>query len=278
MIWLSCLKWRLFINAAGHDVSIIYLMRLYVIGYFFNIFTPSNVGGDVCRSLHLGKELNDQRTAFTSTFLERFTGLFAMAILGLAFVVLGEKATTGIELSIMLIAGFTSIIALLCFSELASALAFRSLYLILEGGAERTIFRRLRNWTAKLEQAMSYAREKKSLFGKAMILSFLFHLSAVANTYLAARAIGWQNPDFAALFVVVPLVLIVSMLPLTPSGIGIQEGAFLFFLQRIGATRAEALSVGFILRAKVLLIAFLGWGLWLFYSRSKHHGESSVEV
>ena len=36
MIWVSCVKWQLFIRAYGHEISIWRLMRLYIIGYFFN--------------------------------------------------------------------------------------------------------------------------------------------------------------------------------------------------------------------------------------------------
>ena len=71
------------------------------------------------------------------------------------------------------------------------------------------------------------------------------------------------------LFIVVPLVLLVSMVPLTPAGIGIQEGAFLFFLQRIGATEAQGLGVGVVLRAKVMVIAMLGGLLWLYVRKSE---------
>ena len=58
------------------------------------------------------------------------------------------------------------------------------------------------------------------------------------------------------------MVLIVSMVPLTPSGIGVQEGAFYYFLRKLGAAPGEALGVGIILRAKTLLIAVVGWMLW----------------
>jgi len=53
------------------------------------------------------------------------------------------------------------------------------------------------------------------------------------------------------------------MAPLTPSGLGLQEGAFLFLLQRIGASHAQGLGVGLVLRAKVMLVAVIGGVLWL---------------
>jgi uncharacterized membrane protein YbhN (UPF0104 family) len=92
----------------------------------------------------------------------------------------------------------------------------------------------------------------------------------VANTKLAADAVGWDAASISGLFVVVPLVLLVSIIPLTPNGIGLQEGAFLFFLERIGAARSEALAVGLIIRAKVTIIGLIGGILWL--SAKRAHG------
>lgn len=102
-----------------------------------------------------------------------------------------------------------------------------------------------------------------------MLWSFAYHGFAVLNTYAAARAIGWNAPSMGELFVVVPLVLILSTIPLTPSGWGIQEGAFFYFLQRIGGTEAQSLGVGLVLRAKTLIIAALGGILWALMRPSK---------
>ena len=110
---------------------------------------------------------------------------------------------------------------------------------------------------------MRAARGNKRLLFRALLLSLFFHCLTVVNTYLAARAVGWENPDIGGLFMVVPLVLLVSMAPITPSGLGIQEGAFLFLLRRIGATEAEGLGVGLILRAKVFLLALVGALIWV---------------
>ena len=47
LIWASSVKWKIFVEETGHKAPLIHLMRLYTIGYFFNTFIPSFVGGDV---------------------------------------------------------------------------------------------------------------------------------------------------------------------------------------------------------------------------------------
>ncbi len=102
------------------------------------------------------------------------------------------------------------------------------------------------------------------------------HVLTVINTYTAALAIGWTDANFTGMFVVVPLVLLVSMVPLTPNGLGIQEGAFLFLLKRIGATEAQGLGVGILLRAKVMVLAVVGGILWWYVRRHAKASETEI--
>lgn len=277
LIWLSCVKWRLFIRAYGHDAPILELMRIYTITYFYNVFAPSFLLGDLARSYHLGKRLENQKDAFVTTFLERVTGLLAMVLLGSAFVAIGAKGTAGVEASILVVAFFVVLGAFVCFSERAFTWFAATAMFVLRILRIPKLTARCEKLLAEISRAVDAARHNEALFFKAMFWSICFHFGTVVNTYAAARAIGWENPDFGGLCIVVPLVLLVSIAPLTPSGIGIQEGAFMFFLERIGATRPEALGVGLVLRAKNLITAFVGWLLWLTLKNQKEHKPVVVE-
>lgn len=261
MVWTSCWKWRLFIPRLGHQVSMGHLMRLYMVGYFVNSFAPSYVGGDMARSVYLGRHLSSQGDAFIATFLERFTGLLAMSLLGVTFLVLGAPATAGVSAAILTVATGTFFLATVCFSETVAQICFRL-------GKRLTAFvapriTRPLEVLERIDEGLKQARQDQLLLGKALLLSLCFHCLTVLNTYFAARAIGWADPSIGGLFVIVPLVLLLSMVPLTPSGIGVQEGAFLWFLQHIGGTQAQGLGVGLILRAKIVLLGIIGGLLWL---------------
>ena len=270
LIWASSMKWQIFVRAMGHDASILTLMKLYTLGYFFNVFTPASIGGDVIRSYHLGAKLESQRDAAVATFLERFTGLLAMALLGVLFVTLGSDVTAGLEVAIFLVGAATTAVAVVCFSTPINRMTFALLRKLLLRvlGSEQRAFRFLRV-LEKLAIGMAAARADKLLLAKGLLWSVVFHALTVLNTYVAALAVGWESPSVTGLFVVVPLVLLVSMVPITPNGVGIQEGAFVFLLERIGGTRAQGLGVGIVLRAKVMLIALLGWLIWISMGKGK---------
>ena len=255
LLYISAMKWGFFLERFGAPVSVAKLFNLYLIGYFVNLLMPSYVGGDVARSYYLGKEVG-QHQAFAATILERYTGLVAMVSMAFVFVWLTEDVTAPIKWSVVLV-------TLLLVISTVVVLSRTSLRLLstIPGG------KKLTPHFEKIREALLLARSDRKLLLKTLLFSYLFHFMTVVNTFVCALAVGWEAPIFR-LFVVVPLILMVSALPLAPNSLGIQEGAFFYFLKLVGATSAEALGVALILRAKSYLLAVWGWGVWLRLERT----------
>ncbi|HQM52366.1 MAG TPA: lysylphosphatidylglycerol synthase domain-containing protein, partial [bacterium] len=53
---ISCLRWKVVLEARGIRVSVHLLIFYYTIGYFFSSFLPSMFGGDVARSYIFGRQ------------------------------------------------------------------------------------------------------------------------------------------------------------------------------------------------------------------------------
>jgi uncharacterized protein (TIRG00374 family) len=264
LIYVSCWKWRMFLRASGIDPKLSELFRLYVIGYFVNLFTPSTLGGDALRSYELGKKHGSHSGAFSATYFERFTGLLAMAAVSLCF--LPSSNAQGFALPIIIFACGMVVLALASFSEAGFRVfdfATRGVLRIFQG---TSLARFGETFLSRVEQGLSYARGNRHLFLQSFVASIVFHCFAVLNCKIAANAVGWADASIPELFVAVPLVLIISAIPLTPSGIGLQEGAFVFFLERIGASASEAAGVALLLRAKTLLLGVVG-GVFLAFQR-----------
>lgn len=265
LILVSCIKWQLFIEASGHKVYLTTLIWYYIQSYFFSLFLPSILGGDVARSYQLGKSLGKYKSAFAATFIERFTGLLAMAMLAIFFVILGADVTSSMRFSIIIFAGLIALSSIIIFSRKFSRLFCNLLVGSLKFVGFTGLGAKISVLLDNINVAMEFACNNYSLLAKAILLAFCFHFFAAVNTYIAALAVGWDDANLASLCVMVPLVLLVSAIPLTPSSIGIQEGAYFYFLTNLGSTDSQALAIGFILRAKNLLLAILG-GLILFTS------------
>ncbi len=251
LIYVSALKWKLFIEFLKAPVSLVRLFGLYLVGYFVNLLMPSYVGGDIVRSWYIGKKVG-QHEALAATILERYTGLLAMVLLALCFMWFVDNVTVEIRIAIALVGVGLGIITVL-------ALADRPAHLL-----ERfAILRPVLVGMHKVQSGFRLARGNVRLLGTTLILSFLYHSLTVVNTVVAAQAVGWEHPPVWDLFVVLPIILLVGSIPATPNGLGIQEGAFYFFLHGIGATPAQALGVAVVLRAKSYVLAVLGGLVWL---------------
>lgn len=250
LIYISAVKWQLFLKTFGEKISIIKLFCLYLIGYFVNLLLPSYIGGDAVRSWYVGKKVG-QHEALAATILERYTGIFAMFTLAVISVWFVSLVTVEIKVTVVCMALGLVFATFLAMSE--------SVYGFIDK------FRFARKFTGhlrKVRDALNLARKSKVLVLKALILSFLFHSFTVLNTLAAAYAVGWESPPIIELFAILPIILLIGSLPLTPGGLGLQEGAFVYFLKGVGATSTEALALALILRAKSYVLAVFGGILW----------------
>jgi uncharacterized protein (TIRG00374 family) len=251
LISVSVIKWAAFLSHLGIRPGFNRLFALYLVGYFVNVFTPSFLGGDLVRSLALGGNIN-RAHAISATVLERYTGIVAMLVMALVacffsqvvsreifFVVL--VAVTGCITATILIAGgyLMRITEILPLPERVTKL-IRSVH-----------------------EGLIWGGGDLSLIIKALGWSFLFHLLTVINTAAVGIAVGWVEIPWVGLAVVVPLILIIGAVPISPQGLGIQEGAFVFFLHSVGATTGQALAIALVLRIKSYILALCGGAIWL---------------
>ena len=255
LIYVSALKWGLFIERLGERVGVAYLFGLYLIGYFVNLVMPSYLGGDAVRSFYVGRKIG-QHEALAATVLERYTGLVAMLALGLIGVFQVESVPILSRVLVLVFAfglGVVSLLALLPHT--------------VEWIERRALLRRFAKHFYKVQSALRLAKDDSGLLLRALGLSLLYHVLTVVNTIVTAHAVGWTDAPIGELFVLLPLILVLSAIPIAPQGLGLQEGAFVFFLSQAGATHAQALGVAVVLRAKSIVLAACGGCVWPFMRR-----------
>lgn len=251
LVLVSVLKWRLFLARLGIAASVSHLFRLYLVGYFVNLLMPSSIGGDVVRSLYVGKEI-DKIKSVSATLLERYTGFIAMVVMSLIAVWWAPQVTTQIRFLTLFIGGGAVALTLAMVTGRFSRL---SELVRLPVGVHAKILR--------LQEGVRWGLSDKTLLVRAGALSVVFHLLTIVNTAVVGHAVGWQEIPWADLLVVVPLILLVGAVPVSPQGLGIQEGAFVFFLSSVGATSAQAMAIALVLRAKSYILASCGGVLWV---------------
>lgn len=246
LLMLSVFKWQVILREFGVVASLGDLTKHYLVGYFINSFLPSSIGGDVVRSYKLGKEAG-HLSVFSATILERYSGLVTMLLMALVAVALFNFGSNKVPL--------------LVFFASAGVIVGSIIGLSRSGVRTLKILRipeRIITKAVSLREALLTGSKRPAFLITIVVLSILFHLGAVLNTHAAGVAVGWDAPPLLSLLAVVPVVLIVTGIPLTPGNLGLTEGAFYYFLTMVGASPSQAVATALVLRAKSVLLAVIG--------------------
>ncbi|WP_434685648.1 lysylphosphatidylglycerol synthase transmembrane domain-containing protein [Pseudanabaena minima] len=247
--WLSCLRWQVVLKSAGYLIPIRYLLSSYFAGMFVSIFLPSSVGGDVYRVYRITKVIDAPETAFASVFLERFTGLAAVFALALV----------GIPPAIKIIGSWDIILLFL----ICAGIIWGGFLLI----ASPWLLNLSRPWLKKIRLGglcdrldkvqfivIQYLKHRQSL-GLAIAISFVIQLSIIFYQYLLAQQLKIPI-SYLELLVFTPISIVVTLMPISLGGLGIQEGLWAYLFTRIGLTAEQAVLLS-------LTFTILGWILAL---------------
>ncbi len=238
---LSAYKWRLLAVPLGFDQPLRAFTLYYLAGMYLNLFAPSTVVGDLGRGVLLAGNGGGIGPALQSVLADRVSGL----------VMLLWVSATGFMLF-----GPTVLPAALCYGTIAAAFLSVAGWWVLP----RVIGRLFSPWHKLrwlVEQSLLPYQTEVGLLGRACGLAFVCHLCQLGLQVLLAHALGLAVPVWY-LLLFIPLVHILSALPLSLGGVGVREGGYVVFLALIGIGRDEALAFGLLWSALVLGSGLVG--------------------
>ena len=232
------------------------LFPLYMIGAFFNIFLPGLVGGDVVKVYYLYRETRKGAQALASVFMDRYLGYTGLMMLGTLAYPFGFRAFSGTWITPVL----PGIVAAFIITSLV-------IFLARPGGRFKSV--------SKLHDHLhSYLRNRRAIT-RALGISLAIHILSSTSVWCIASGLGVDIP-LPTLFVFVPVIATLAALPISISGLGIREAAFvlLFATQGISTELATAISFGWF-----LAIAAGGLPGLVFYLREKGAtpGKTSIK-
>jgi hypothetical protein len=215
------------------------IVRIFFVSTFLGTFLPS-VGGDAVRAYGIAKLNMRGGDAVASVFMDRMLGIASLFLMALAGLTLARDLASNwvIVASLGLAAMACLVTLLLVFSQRADVLT--SMILMRLPGAVQQRGLRL------LESIQRYATHHAQL-AKVLVCSVAVQVIRILQAYYLGRGLGIEAP-LSTYFAFLPLILLVMLLPVTVSGLGTGQAAFLWFFARAGvpAAAAVALSVLFI--------------------------------
>lgn len=247
--WLSCIRWQIILRSTLHPLPMKLLVSSYFAGMFLNTFLPGSVGGDVYRVYQVAQASRDSEVAFVSVFLERITGMFALSAIALL----------GLPPAFKLIGRWDIILLLLgCTTVLVGAVLLMSsprLLILVEPWLERLRMGKLAARFARIQILLrKFAQDHKAL-AITLSLSVVLQLIIIYYYYLIAQQLEIAI-SYLELLVFIPIVTVISLLPISLGGLGLKEGVISYLFSRVGLTVEQALLLS-------LIITALGWLLSL---------------
>lgn len=248
-------------QAEGIRVPYRNLIAFYSEGMFFNLFLPTLIGGDVVRGHRVYRYAGGKGGSLASILVERLTGFAALLGIALLALFLGspslrEPAITRLILGTAFAVSF-GILAVL----------HPRLKPLLEGLPWGSVGQKA---VGVYEALQRYRRHRKSL-GQALALSLVFQAMVIYSYFLGASALGLAVP-LASFFLLVPVIIVIAMVPVSLGGLGVREGAAVYFFGKMGVEPTSALAMSLTWFLLVILASLPGGAL---FALQAHQGKAA---
>ncbi|MEW5746886.1 MAG: lysylphosphatidylglycerol synthase transmembrane domain-containing protein [Nitrospirota bacterium] len=255
--YLSTLRWKLLVPCT---VGTRRLFSMYMIGSFFNTYLPGGIGGDAVKAYYLSREMigrqksgSDRQCpaieapltiAVASVFMDRYIGFGALLLIGMTVFPFGISLLESASSSVPVLWAIPSL-------------------LILFIAATIVIFKF--SWGRQvqfLQRAYQYFHThtiRRDTLVTALLYSVALQLLGIIAVYVLAKGLS-LNISFLSLLVFLPIIIVFSMIPVSISGIGLREGAFVFLLGGIGVPPERSFTLSLVWFSSVFVAGL--WGLF----------------
>lgn len=226
------------------------IIRLTFVGQFFNQTLPSAIGGDAVRAWMAAREGLPTGKAVSGVVADRVVGLVVLLLISAATLplfaarVADPLARAGVFATIL---GALFALALFCIFAKPAAVRLR----------EIRFARPFANLALDLRHALIGSRQSPVI----VALAILVHLLVIASAYFLAIGLG-LNVTYIDCMVMFPLVVLLTMLPISIAGWGVREAAMVAAFAYVGVDAAGALALSVAFGLVQVAIGLPGGLLW----------------
>ncbi|MCB9890071.1 MAG: flippase-like domain-containing protein [Planctomycetes bacterium] len=258
----SSIRWWWLLRVNGLVVTLAQTFRLTWIGIFFNNVIPGATGGDVVKAVYVARLTGRKLRPVLSVLVDRVLGLVALALLAaiMTLFLLDEPIFRWVAAVLWGgLAGLAVILTVFSSKRIRRRIGFDRLLQKLPASAK---------WM-QFDDALTHYHGHLGGIFVWLVLSMANHFIAVVGVYLIGEALHGVLP-FSRYVVLVPVIQIMTALPLAPAGFGVGEWGFSFFWPRCGAAfvsgiadpaaflRTQGVTLSLVYRLHMMLWSLLG--------------------
>ncbi len=256
----TTIRWHQLLKILGISIPLTRTFVINMVGSFYNTFMLGSTGGDVLKAYYAAKQAPTRRTAAVmSVIVDRAIGLLALVILGGSMAsyhyATAQDPSDPVSQRCLQVA-IGALVLLIGALGFSIVVYWRGLRKVLRLNA---LVARvpMQTQVQKIIEVVRIYRQRPMLIFGTIMMTFPVHLTVVISAMLAGKAFDLPIST-GYYFIVVPVVVLVGAIPLSPQGAGVME-AFAFYLTRSeGATVNQALALTMSIRLVGMFWNLLG--------------------
>jgi hypothetical protein len=270
--YICIFRWRMLMRPLMPVLSIGQLFGIYCIGLFFNLIFPTVVGGDVVKMYYAGKPSKLYAQSFAATFLDRDAGMLAMMIIACMITLIHPVAVPGVPVNLIVWLSFLLFLV-------ANVVIFTpSLHRVLTAILHAFRLSRIAARIDAISSAFRVMGQHWSILAASLAISLVNQLLAISVTWVLAEGLMLHVPLLYFLLFV-PVITLVSMIPISLNGMGLREYAFMSLLGAIGIAPASCVALGLLSSAFIILSSLPGGVVYIFFrNRSDARQMAALET
>lgn len=281
---LSGIKWGILLASVGLRPPTPRLLGHQWLAEFFNNFLPGQVGGDVMRGYALAADTHQNAAAAASVLIDRFIGLMVfMSAASVASIIMllwgrrpdGTPFAAAELLYIRLIAvGVVGLTLLL--AAIVGAVLSRRIKQLVERVLQHMPFAQHTTpiWRSLAAAFNAYRHQYRAMWLTALCGLLIVFFTSV-NIWLIAQAVQPGSISLLAVLAINPLIVFVSLVPISPGGLGVRQTGFAGLFALIGADWGLGFAVGLIQQFIGYLVSLPGGYLWI---RNRRRDDAKIQT
>jgi len=248
-------KYHLLIKNTSIHLSIPSLIKINLISRFYALFLPSAIGPEAVRWYKVTKKRKGKTFFLVMILFERLTFLLSIVLFSLVPLIFYSKIPAFDTLK----KGIVPIGLILLSTILIS------LFILTSEGARNKLFKRIDKmiplqWKPGFEQVVSDGplnRLSPRLFITTFSFSLLWQFFFIVRIFLLFISTGIPLHFFDVAWIG-SMTLFLQILPISFAGIGVREGAYVYFLSYYSIPAEYGILLGILFFSQMLVLAGLG--------------------
>lgn len=258
-IIVSAWRWQVLLDYKKFNIPFGRTLIIYFIATFFNNFLPTTIGGDVMRVLYSMRER--RADALATVLVDRilgFVGLFVFAFFAVLYLFIIKRQTEFLPLTII---GLFIIIAItyLFFSERA----YKKLSPIVQKLKVFKIGDRLNRLHAA---ATDFSNAWKTIT-ICVVQSVVIQALLAIGPFFVMKGMLIDKVDMLPFFVYIPIINIVSMIPISFNALGVREYFYVLLFSRVGLTAETSVAISLVAFFLYFLLSLGGGIFFIFFKK-----------